>query len=404
MITGLFPFLSKEPVVFDIGSNKGHFTDLFLEEYKEEGKLYLFEPSEKLISFTEIKYEYKTNITFERLAAYRTTGKVEFFYFENFNNELSSVYPDKEGWKDLPMKNKVVSTVSLDDYCKDKKIERIDYLKIDTEGSEVDVLLGCSSLIKGSQIGIIQVEYGGHYTRAAKSFQDIIDLFNGTGYKIYSYKEDGNYWEVKDFVEDFHAENYIITKEEIHNYCSAGWNNEFIINTSELPKFEMCLEIGAFEGMTTKYMCENLLNHGGRVIVVDPLEDYYIEGDTEHPFFKGQYPRFSRNTRGLPVELKRGKSQDELPKLNALRFDFIYLDGDHREEAVYHDAVWAFAICKNGGFILFDDYTWREETTSGIDRFLNEFGASLSILIKGYQVLIRKVHNQYNDITFKFYQ
>src|SRR5690606_5394156 len=134
------------------------------------------------------------------------------------------------------------------------------------------------------------------------------------------------------------------------------------------------LEVGTMEGMTAKYMCEHLLNRDNpdaRVICVDPLYDYYVTDDPRyHPEFKHQYQRFLRNTRGLPVELKRGKSQDELPLLHALRFSFIFLDGNHYPPWPYHDLCWAFAITKPGGYILADDYDlWAEDTKESIDLF-----------------------------------
>lgn len=402
MIAGLFPFLSKEPIIFDIGSNKGHFSDLFLDEYKDDCMLFLFEPNEKLLSFTQIKYEYQKNIIYEGLAAYKANGEINFNYFENFNNELSSIYEDLS-WKGMPMKTKKVISVTIDSYCKLNKIESIDYLKIDCEGADVDVLSGSQELMKEGNVKIIQIEYSEHYERAGKSMKDVFEIAKKYGYSVYNFIE-GNYWEIKDVWSLMKPDNYILTKEEIHNYSVGGWNDRFVINTAELPKMNLCLEIGAFEGLTTKYMCEKMLEDGGRIVVIDPLLEYYIEGDMDHPYFKGQYPRFIRNSRGLPIELKRGKSIDELPKLNALRFDFVYIDGDHRKDAVYFDLVWSFAICKNGGHILIDDYTWRTDTTEGVDKFLNEFSASFELILKDYQVMIKKVHNQYNELTFDYYK
>jgi FkbM family methyltransferase len=402
-VIDLFPFMGENPVVFDVGSNKGHWSDIILEEYKE-GKcsLHLFEPNKKLISFTEIKYEYEQNIFFHNIGLLNENGQKEFYLFENFNNEISSFYNGKNKWDGLPVKKDNVDIRKGDFVCEKLKIEKIDYLKIDCEGSDLEALEGFSEMMQRNKIRIIQIEYSEHWQRAEYSFSNLKDIADKYEYKIYKYVE-GNFYEVKNFIEDYAAENYYITKEEIHNY-SIGWNSEFILNTIELPKFDFCLEVGAFEGLTTKYMAQNMLNEGGRVAVVDPLLEYYIEGDTEHPFFRGQYPRFKRNTRGLPVELFRGKSESELPKMHALRYDFIYLDGDHRKDAVYFDLVWCFAICKIEGYILIDDYTWRTETTEGIDLFLNEFSGSLEIIRKDYQVLIRKVANQYNELTYEYYK
>lgn len=403
MIIGMFPFLSENPVVFDVGSNKGGFSDIFIEEYKNGCDLHLFEPNKKLLSFTQIKYEYNTNISYNELAAYKENGEVDFFYFENFNNELSSIYKESEGWSDLPMLETRVKTIKLDDYCRIDHINFIDYLKIDCEGADVDVLLGCKELIGNGNIRIIQIEYGSHYKRANHTFKEVIDLFEGTEYKIYYYDRN-NYHEVIDFDEDYHACNYIITKEKIKNQ-SIGWNKDFILNVCDLPKFDMCLEIGAFEGLTTKYICSKMLNEGGRVVVVDPLLDYYVENDKRsHPEFQGQYQRFLRNTKGYPVELKRGKSETELPKLFELRFGFIFVDGNHYEPWPYFDACWAFAICKEGGYILIDDYDkWSDETKQSVDKFLEEFKDSFEIISKGYQVLIRKTIAQYNELTQSYY-
>lgn len=401
-ILRLTPFLGEHPVIFDCGSNKGHFAELVLSELKENCQLHLFEPTKMLLDYTRIKFEYDKNIIYNQLGVSDKQGKKSFYYFENYNNEISSLYPDKEGWKDFPMKEGEIYVTSIDKYCTLRSIHGIDFLKLDIEGSESEAISGCSDMIKADKIKIIQVEYGGHYVRANKTFQGIIDFVTPLGYKIYKYSG-SNFCELTDFKEDYTAENYYITKYEIRNH-SIGWDKEFIINTAYLPKCDMVLEVGAFEGLTTKYICENLLNEGGRVNVVDPLTDEYIEGDTEHPYFRNQYQRFLGNTRGLNLNLYRGKSEDELPKLNALRHDLCYIDGNHNEENVYFDLCWCFAITKVDGYLLADDYEWREETKRGIDRFLNEFAGSLEIIEKSYQVLIQKKANQYNKLTYEYYK
>ena len=44
----------------------------------------------------------------------------------------------------LPKKR--LLTVTLDQYCRDRGIQNIDYLKVDVEGAELDALKGCSRL------------------------------------------------------------------------------------------------------------------------------------------------------------------------------------------------------------------------------------------------------------------
>lgn len=405
-IIDLFPFLSEHPVIFDVGSNKGGWSDVILQEYPEgKCELHLFEPNKMLLDFTRIKFEYEKNITFNEIGLSNKAASSKFFYFENHNNEISSLFPDIEGWKDLPMQEGMITTTTIDEYCKKNNIERIDFLKLDIEGAEYFAIEGCKKMMSEGKIKIIQIEYGGHYVRANTKFQDVINIANSLGYAVYKYY-DNNFHKLNDFVEDYAAENYYITKEAVYTYTKMGFNSRFIETTFLLPKFDLILEVGAFEGVTTKYMCESMLNEGGRVIVVDPLNDYYVTDDPRyHPEFKGQYQRFIRNTRGLPVELHRGLSEHELPKMNALRFDFSYIDGNHYPDWPYFDGCWAFAMTKSGGYILFDDYNmWAQETKDSIDKFLNEFSSSLEIVSKAYQVLIRKTQNQYNDLTYDYYK
>lgn len=53
-----------------------------------------------------------------------------------------------------------VSVSTLDAYCQSHKIHRIDFLKIDTEGFEIQVLRGARSLIEQDAIDFVQLEHG----------------------------------------------------------------------------------------------------------------------------------------------------------------------------------------------------------------------------------------------------
>lgn len=404
-VIDLFPFLPESPVVLDIGGNKGHWADVILEEYKENCDLHIVEPNSKLADFMEIKYEYNKNITYYRLPFYKTSTVLPFHYFENYNNELSSIYDGGESWEGLPMKVKSIQSVTLDEYCDMRKVEKIDFLKIDTEGSDMDVLLGATKMLSEGNVSIIQIEYSDHWKRGGYKWNDLKVISDKYGYKIYRYIEN-NFWEVTHDAPEH--DNYFITKFEIHNYCISGSNANFILNTADLPKMDLVLEIGAMEGVTTRYMCNNLLNKensDARVIVVDPLYDYYVTEDPRyHPEFKHQYQRFKRITRGLPVELKRGESEHELPKLNAMRFCFVFVDGNHYAPWPYHDLCWAFAITKIGGYILADDYDlWADDTKASIDKFLTEFQGHYEVVQQNYQILIKKKSNHYNQLTQSYY-
>jgi predicted O-methyltransferase YrrM len=193
----------------------------------------------------------------------------------------------------------------------------------------------------------------------------------------------------------------------VKNY-THNWNQEFINNTSEfIKKFDLCLEIGSFEGLTSNYIVDNLLSDGGKLICIDPLTDTYLNdnltdfdisrNNNEFIYFNDQYDRFNNNVSehlvNGKIELVRELSINVFPefiKKYKNTFDFIYIDGDHRPDGVYIDAINSFELCKEGGFILFDDYQWGD-TGVGIDKFLDEYTGKYILSIKGYQVLIQKI-------------
>lgn len=392
-VIGLLPFLPKNPVVFDVGSNKGLWSDIIMEEFGQECDIHFFEPNEIMLNYTRIKYDYNKNITYNNVAIRDNSGTGIFYYFENENNGLSSLLYNKQ-WEDLPMKRGMTICLTIHAYCESKGIKEIDFLKIDCEGGDFDALISCYDLFSSGKIRFIQIEYGEHWKLANHT---MLELRNRIAYYNHSYKTSYkmyrftgiNFEEVISFTEDYAAENYIITQHNIINH-SQGWNKVFIENTKDI-KAGFVLEIGSCEGLTAKHICENMLKPGGRMICVDPLRDYYIKPD-DMPELVDQYQRWQRNTKGLPINLYRKKFEDAYDELKDFRFDLIYCDGDHSEEAVYFDCKKSLPLIKSGGYLVIDDYDlWSEGTKRGIDKFISESAVYIRSITKNYQVVIKVI-------------
>jgi FkbM family methyltransferase len=103
---------------------------------------------------------------------YHEDGTSDFFYANNPDMN-SLLEPDMEQfdmlfglsggskyWKDqITTKGKgQVRTTNLDNYCRTNAIKHIDYLKLDTQGTEDSVLRGAKQLLENSAISIIKIE------------------------------------------------------------------------------------------------------------------------------------------------------------------------------------------------------------------------------------------------------
>ena len=85
-----------------------------------------------------------------------------------------------------------IKTKTLDKYSLENKIEQVDFIKIDVEGHEENVLLGSKNIIKLSKQLIVLMEWNiGSYSN---NLINCLDLFNF----IYYIGEDGNLEDIKD--------------------------------------------------------------------------------------------------------------------------------------------------------------------------------------------------------------
>ena len=172
-----------------------------------------------------------------------------------------------------------------------------------------------------------------------------------------------------------------------------------------LPERKMFLEIGSFEGRSTVWMVENMLEDGGAIDCIDTWE-----GGEEHDEedMDAVLARFRANTKLLGAKYPerrvcehRENSQWALSQFNAKMYgdsiyDFVYIDGSHIAKDVLTDACMAWPLLKPKGIMVFDDYMWGDARDIlhrpkwAIDAFVNIFAEEVEIISAGYQLAIRK--------------
>jgi hypothetical protein len=71
---------------------------------------------------------------------------------------MSSFLPlGESGWGEVT-KETLVNVKTIDEFCKEENIERIDILKSDTQGYDLEVFKGAEETIRANKIGLIYVE------------------------------------------------------------------------------------------------------------------------------------------------------------------------------------------------------------------------------------------------------
>ena len=141
-----------------------------------------------------------------------------------FSSDTHSTLYELEGVKYSADKKTKINLITGDSYLEQHNIEKVDFLKIDVEGAEYDVLLGLENALKKGVIKVIQFEYGYINISSRKLLVDFYTLLESHNYvlgKIYPKRVDFRKYLTKH--EDFIGPNFIaVHKDEKELIRSLG--------------------------------------------------------------------------------------------------------------------------------------------------------------------------------------
>jgi FkbM family methyltransferase len=146
-------------VFFDVGANDGETALKALKEFRD-ARVFSFEPHPSTFAALVSRLSNRPNFVAINCALGRTSAsEVEMFEYEVSQlNSMVDNAPYAVRFGHEPRRISVRCT-TVDSFCSDNAIRRIDVLKIDTEGFDIVVLKGASSMIKSGAIRFIYVEF-----------------------------------------------------------------------------------------------------------------------------------------------------------------------------------------------------------------------------------------------------
>jgi 2-O-methyltransferase len=197
-----------DPVIFDIGANNGSSLDEF-KEWWPQSQVHCFEPQDECLpelneSANRLSNEGKVYIN--HIAAGNKSNETAKFYTHDINSGVSGFNKinmksrdsldlnklEKEGLeKKIEYGNTLnhvreVATLRLDDYISshDTPIERINLLKIDTQGFEPEVLEGLGEKLNMVDVVLTELMFYDFYERSL-SFSDIEKYLLKAHFQLY---------------------------------------------------------------------------------------------------------------------------------------------------------------------------------------------------------------------------
>jgi FkbM family methyltransferase len=166
----------KIDTVYDIGAYKGHWT-LFLNKTSlKKSNFYLFEANIENEKFLKnLNYKYFISVLSD------VEKKVKF-YSKVWGGD--SYYLENSNFYDKNLDDKEVTTTTLDKIVKENDIPLPDFIKIDTQGSEIDILKGGNTILKNCSIIYLECPII-EYNLGAPNFTEYVNYMKTIDYTPY---------------------------------------------------------------------------------------------------------------------------------------------------------------------------------------------------------------------------
>lgn len=147
----------RKPVVFDVGANEGQWIAEVLA-ICPQAQIHAFEPQQKLAMAVAAKY---AAVRVNNLGMGDAPGYMDLYdYADHLGSQHASLMAGViDGIHHGSPRSQRVEIGTIDTYCEQHAIEYIDFLKIDVEGFEFNVLQGSSRMLEENRVKIIQFEF-----------------------------------------------------------------------------------------------------------------------------------------------------------------------------------------------------------------------------------------------------
>ena len=195
-------------IIFDVGANIGGYS-LIAHKFLKNVTIYSFEPVLDTFNLLKKNTEHISDKTINIInkGLYKEDiKKLINLYPANTHSSLFDIKGTKQSVKD-PVE---IELISGDNFIKDNNIEFIDFLKLDVEGAEMDVLHGVENALKNRKIRLIQFEYGYINITTKNLLVDYYDFFTKYDYIIGKiYPKNVEFRDYSFYNEDFIGPNFV---------------------------------------------------------------------------------------------------------------------------------------------------------------------------------------------------
>ncbi len=169
-------------VFMDIGANEGQ-TSIKLSRNFNKSKIFCFEPFKDTYSILLNNLKLYPSVSSHQLAMGDSVGSQEVYHSRH--SQWNTLVPStNEVLKERNASSETIKVTTVDTFCETNFIDRIHFLKSDTEGFEKEVIKGSQKMIENKMIDMYYVEVG--FNEGDKQHNNWLDIVKiMTNYQYY---------------------------------------------------------------------------------------------------------------------------------------------------------------------------------------------------------------------------
>jgi FkbM family methyltransferase len=196
---------TASPLVFDVGANRGQSIERFRRAF-ERPLIHAFEPGRAAFAELQRGCTGTPGVILNQTAlGARPESRL---FLDNDHDDMSSfLEPSVTAWGEIKSRYPV-DVITLDDYCAARGIDRIDILKIDTQGFDLQVLEGAQRMMRKPAVHMVftEVIFSEMY-KGLPHFDETYAFFADRGFTLVSlydfyYQKDRASWTDALFIAD----------------------------------------------------------------------------------------------------------------------------------------------------------------------------------------------------------
>jgi FkbM family methyltransferase len=177
----------RPSMIFDVGAHNGESLGDFTKWFPRSA-VHCFEPGSEAFARLRRRAAANPRVVCSNVALGEETGQATIYIRRATENSSLANYSGQHDLEDVT-RTEQIAIDTIDNYADKRGIRRIDFLKVDTEGLDLKVLLGGRAMFDSRSIGMVQVEASMSPENVkhvqCQSFMDFFDHYKYRLFGIY---------------------------------------------------------------------------------------------------------------------------------------------------------------------------------------------------------------------------